>query len=33
MFSQHDPDTLYVCSQHLHRSRNLGASFEVISPI
>ncbi len=32
MFSRHDPDTLYVCSQHLHRSTNLGASFEVISP-
>ena len=32
MFSQHDPDALYVCSQHLHRSTNLGASFEVISP-
>ena len=32
MFSQHDPDVLYVCSQHLHRSTNLGASFEVISP-
>ena len=31
-FSQHDPDTLYVCSQHLHRSRDLGASFEVLSP-
>ncbi len=32
MFSRHDPDLLYVCSQHLHRSTNLGASFEVISP-
>ena len=32
MFSRHDSDVLYVCSQHLHRSRNLGASFEVISP-
>ena len=32
LFSQHDPDVLYVCSQHLHRSTNLGASFEVISP-
>ena len=31
-FSRHDPDTLYVCSQHLHRSRDLGASFEVLSP-
>ncbi|MCY3780768.1 MAG: glycosyl hydrolase [Chloroflexi bacterium] len=32
MFSRHDPDVLYVCSQHLHRSTNLGASFEVLSP-
>ena len=32
MFSRHDPDVLYVCSQHLHRSTNLGASFEVVSP-
>ena len=32
LFSQHDPDVLYVCSQHLHRSTNLGASFELVSP-
>ena len=32
LFSRHDPDVLYVCSQHLHRSTNLGASFEVVSP-
>ena len=32
MFSRHDPNTLYVCSQHLHRSTDLGASFEVLSP-
>lgn len=32
LFSRHDPDVLYVCSQHLHRSTDLGASFEVISP-
>ena len=32
MFSRHDPDLLYVCSQHLHCSRDLGASFEVLSP-
>ncbi len=32
MFSKHDPNVLYVCSQHLHRSTDLGASFEVISP-
>ncbi|MCY4465079.1 MAG: glycosyl hydrolase [Chloroflexi bacterium] len=31
-FSRHDNDTLYVCSQHLHRSTDLGASFEVLSP-
>ncbi len=32
MFSQHDPDQLYVCSQHLHGSRDLGKSFDVLSP-
>ncbi len=32
LFSRHDPDVLYVCSQFLHRSLDLGASFEVISP-
>ncbi len=32
MFSRHDPDVLYVCSQHLHRSTDLGASFEALSP-
>ena len=32
MFSRHDPEVLYVCSQHLHRSTDLGASFEVLSP-
>ncbi len=32
LFSRHDPDLLYVCSQHLHRSTDLGASFTVISP-
>ncbi len=31
-FSQHDPDVLWVCSNHVHRSRDLGASWEVISP-
>ncbi len=31
-FSRHNHDTLYVCSQHLHRSADLGASFEVLSP-
>ncbi|TVR72032.1 MAG: glycosyl hydrolase [Sphaerobacteraceae bacterium] len=32
MFSKHDPDALYVASQHVHRSYDLGASFEVVSP-
>ncbi len=32
MFSRHNPDALYVCSQRLHRSTDLGASFEVLSP-
>ena len=32
MFSRHDPNLLYVCSQFLHRSTDLGASFEVLSP-
>ena len=31
MFSQHDPDTLYVASNVLHRSTDLGASFSAIS--
>ncbi|MGA7668943.1 MAG: glycosyl hydrolase, partial [Nitrolancea sp.] len=31
-FSKHDPDVLWVCSNHVHRSRDLGASWEVISP-
>jgi photosystem II stability/assembly factor-like uncharacterized protein len=30
-FSRHDPDVLWVCSQHVHRSRDLGASWEVLS--
>ena len=32
MFSRHDSNVLYVCSQFLHRSTDLGASFEVLSP-
>lgn len=32
VFSPHDPDTLYVCSQVVHRSRDLGYTWEVISP-
>jgi photosystem II stability/assembly factor-like uncharacterized protein len=31
-FSMHDPDALYAASNHVHRSRDLGASWEVISP-
>ncbi len=31
-FSLHDPDVLYVCSNHLHRSTDLGANWDVISP-
>jgi len=30
--SRHDPDVLYVGSQHVHRSRDSGASWETISP-
>jgi len=30
--SPHDPTVLYHCSQVVHRSRNEGQSFEVISP-
>jgi len=32
MTSPHDPDLLYVTSQHVHRSTNEGQSWEVISP-
>ncbi|GBD19900.1 hypothetical protein HRbin28_00337 [bacterium HR28] len=32
LFSPHDPNTLYVCSQVVHRSRDLGYTWEVISP-
>jgi hypothetical protein len=31
-FSRHDPDVLWVASQHLHRSTDKGASWEVLSP-
>jgi hypothetical protein len=31
-YSRHDPDVLWVASQHLHRSRDNGASWEVLSP-
>jgi len=30
-FSRHDPDLLWVASQHLHRSKDLGASWELLS--
>jgi photosystem II stability/assembly factor-like uncharacterized protein len=30
-FSPHDPNVLYVCSQHVHKSTDLGASWETIS--
>ncbi len=32
MTSPHDPDVLYVTSQHVHRSRDEGQSWEVVSP-
>ena len=30
-YSRHDPDVLWVASQHLHRSTNNGASWEALS--
>ncbi len=30
-FSRHDTDVLWVCSQHLHRSTDMGANWEVVS--
>ena len=30
--SPHDPDTLYHCSQYVHRSRDGGLSWETVSP-
>jgi photosystem II stability/assembly factor-like uncharacterized protein len=30
-YSRHDPDVLWVASQYLHRSRDNGASWEVVS--
>jgi photosystem II stability/assembly factor-like uncharacterized protein len=32
LFSRHDPSTLYACSNHVHRSTDVGGSWEVISP-
>jgi hypothetical protein len=31
LFSRHEPDLLYACSNYVHRSRDVGASWEVIS--
>jgi len=31
-FDPHDPNTLYVGSQHLHKTTNEGQSWEIISP-
>lgn len=31
LISPHDPRTIYVCSQYVHRSRNRGDRFETIS--
>ena len=32
LFSPHDPNTLFVTSQHVHRTTNGGQSWQVISP-
>ncbi|MBV9596950.1 MAG: glycosyl hydrolase [Chloroflexi bacterium] len=32
LFSRHEPDVLYACSNYVHRSRDVGGSWEVISP-
>ena len=32
MFSRHNPDLLYVASNHVHVSTDLGASFDVLGP-
>ncbi|HSR43293.1 MAG TPA: hypothetical protein VLL48_13990, partial [Longimicrobiales bacterium] len=32
LLSPHDPDVLYATSQHVHRSRNGGRSWEIVSP-
>jgi photosystem II stability/assembly factor-like uncharacterized protein len=31
-FSPHDPDVLYACSNHVHRSTDEGTTWETISP-
>jgi photosystem II stability/assembly factor-like uncharacterized protein len=33
VFSPHDPNTLYVTSQYVHRSTDEGMSWEIISPV
>jgi photosystem II stability/assembly factor-like uncharacterized protein len=32
IFSRHEPDVLYACSNYVHRSTDIGASWEVVSP-
>jgi photosystem II stability/assembly factor-like uncharacterized protein len=32
VFSRHEPDILWACSNYVHRSRDVGSSWEVISP-
>jgi photosystem II stability/assembly factor-like uncharacterized protein len=32
LYSRHEPEVLYACSNYVHRSRDIGASWEVISP-
>jgi hypothetical protein len=32
VFSRHDPDALFAASNHVHRSRDLGTSWEVTRP-
>lgn len=32
VFSPHNPNVLYTCSQHVHKTTNGGESWEVISP-
>ncbi|MBO0882565.1 MAG: hypothetical protein J2P17_19980, partial [Mycobacterium sp.] len=32
VFSRHDTNVLYACSNHVHRSTDIGSSWEVVSP-
>jgi hypothetical protein len=32
VFSRHNTDVLYACSNHVHRSTDVGGSWEVVSP-